>query len=260
MPRFARYFIDKALELFEVIGERSAFAMTIGNLSDWYHMIGDKESERRCADQALKLAAELGNEELVCEMRIRMGRLSGGFNMADSLELLKQANREARTGKWHDLELRSEFYLREWEILFEDIQQTDRSLKGLLEIREKNPPPEILCGVDGLIGLAYYQKDKLAESRIAFKNAYRIASKSDLVGHKWEILHLYRSFFPDGVRDFERKRESLMNRIFEELDDSTVSNLKTRLRRRLDLYLSRAVKADKLHTETGRLSRLFHIH
>ena len=258
LSHIARSYIDQAIDLFESIGERSAYAMTIGNLSDWYHFVGDKESERRYADRALKLAADLGNEELVCEMKIRMGRLVGRANAAVLLDLLKRSNHDAVSGKWHDLELKSEYYLCEWEVIFGEDRDSGLLLDKLKKIKSMEPPPEILCGVDRLIGLVYYQNGKSDEARKAFRKAYKLAIKSDLVCDKLEILHLYWSFFPGSVRKLERKSKVLKDRIIEGLDDLTVAMLQKRLKRRHDLYLSKAIKAHDLPAKKGKIARLFH--
>ncbi len=257
LPSMARSYIDKALNLFKSIGDRSSIAMTIGNLSDWYHFMGDKDSERDLNEKALKLAVELGNDELKCEANIRKARSIGGVT-AESLNLLKSANEKSRAKKWHDLEIKSEYHLIEWEVLFGEGGNGMSLIERLETLRAKGPPPEILCGTDRLIALVFYQRGDNEAARVSFMQAYKSSVKSDLVSDRWRILSLYRSFYPDRVRNFESKEKALRERIFEGLDKPSSLMLKARLRRRLDLYLSKAVKAVDPPAKTGKIARLFH--
>ncbi len=250
LPSMAKLYIDKALDLFETIGDRSAYTMTIGNLSEWHHLIGDKESERNLNEKALELAIELGNDELKCEADIRKARSIGGVT-AESLSLLKRANEESCVKKWHDLEIKSEYYLSEWEVLFGEGANGDFLIDGLNKLKIKEPSPEILCGIDRLIALVHFQNGNSDTARLFFMKAYKTSVISDLLSDRWEILSLYRSFYPESAKNSERKSDALRNRIFEGLDEPTALMLRARLRRRLDLYLSKAVKSGEIPAKTS---------
>jgi len=245
LPYQGKYYIDRAFELFEMIGDREAGAMTVGNLSDWYYLMGDSDSERRLINSALESSVRLRNDELICENKIRMGRFRIGEDVAESLNHLKNAQAESVERKWHDLEVKSEYHLREWETLSGDGRDADILLDRLANLRRKSPPPEILCGIDKLAGLIRYKTGDRAAARASLTDAYRTALKSDLVYDRWEISALFGTLYPENSRNGLRRENILRQRIFQGLDEKAASGLKARFGRRIDIYLSKAAAAVK---------------
>jgi class 3 adenylate cyclase/tetratricopeptide (TPR) repeat protein len=238
LPNTAREYIDRTLQLFEKIGDRGSYALTVGNLADWYSLVGDNDAASQAYEQTVKLAQELKNEELICETTIRKARLTFVDDTVNAMAVMKSAYEESVEKKWHDLELKAEFYLLEWEILKGRYGNRESVLSELSKLKEKEPPPELNCRINMLKGLLYHTRGDQKEARISLMTAYRIARKSDLVFDSREILSLYGSLRPDHKGSVEKRLRGLELRIFENLDDRIVKKIKTSLKRRLHLCLS----------------------
>jgi hypothetical protein len=142
--------------------------------------------------------------------------------------------------KWHDLEIKAEFYLTESEISNGQYNNWESAFSRLLELKEKEPPPEFICGINKLVGLLQHSKGDKKAARISLLTAYRIARKSDLVCDSWQILSLYGSLWPGYKGPVEKRRRDLELQIFENLDEQIVGLIKARLKRWLNMDLARA--------------------
>lgn len=239
LPNTAREYIDRTLQLFEKIGDRGSYALTVGNLADWYYLVGDNDAASQACEQTMQLAHESKNEELICETNIRKARLMFVDDTVNAMAVMKSAYEESVEKKWHDLEMKAEFYLLEWEILKGQYGNRKSALSELSKLKEKEPPPELNCRLNMLRGLLHYTRGDQKEARISLMAAYRIARKSDLVFDSREILSLYGSLWPDRKGSEEKRLRDLELRIFENLDERIVRQIKTSLKRRLYPYLSR---------------------
>lgn len=228
------------MQLFEKIGDRGSYTLTIGNLADWYYLIGDNDAAMQVCERTIQLANELKNEELICETNIRKARLMLMGDTGVAVALMKSAYEESVEKKWHDLELKAQFCLLEWEILSGRYDNRESALSRLSRLKEKEPPPELICGINKLRGILQYTKDDQKTARISFMAAYRIARKSDLVCDSWEILSLYGSLWSGYNGPVEKRLRDLELRIFENLDERIIRLIKARLKRWLNLDLSRA--------------------
>jgi class 3 adenylate cyclase/tetratricopeptide (TPR) repeat protein len=236
LPDTAREHIDRTLQLFEKIGDHGSYALTIGNLADWYYLIGDHDAAMRVCERTVQLADELKNDELICETNIRKARLMLMGDADKAVAMMKRAYKESVKKKWHDLELKAEFYLLEWEILNGRCENAESALLKMSELKKKNPPPEFVCGIYKLGGLLQYIGGDRKAARISLMAAYSIARKSDLVYDSLEILNLYGSLWPGHEKPVEKKLKDLKLRIFENLDEPAIQLIKARLKRRLNLY------------------------
>lgn len=240
LPDTAREHIDTTLKLFEKIGDRGSFALTVGNLADWYYLIGDADAAMQVCERTIQLADELKNDELICETNIRKARLMFIDDTDDALAVMKRAYEESVKKKWHDLELKAQFHLLEWEILNGQCENAESALSKISKLKEKKPPSEFICGIYKLGGLLQYIRGDRETARISLMAAYRIARKSDLVYDSLEILNLYGSLWPGHEGAVEKRLKDLKPRIFENLDEPTIKMMEVRLERRLNLYYAQA--------------------
>jgi hypothetical protein len=233
----AREYIDETLELFEKIGDRGSYALTLGNLADWHYLAGNHEAASEACESTIRLANELNNEELICETNIRKARLMWVTDSVAALVLMKRAYEESVKKKWNDLELKSEFYLLEWEILKGRNYDRGLALTRLLRLKKKEPPAEFICRIYKLMGLVQYAGGDQKAARISFMAAYRVARRSDLVYDAREVISLYSSLWPEHKESVGKRMRSLESRILENLDKRLVGQIKISLKRRLRLYL-----------------------
>lgn len=225
LPFQARQYLDRASELFDSLGDCEASAMTAGNMADWFYLTGDLVScEEYCA-QALNLASDLGSSELKCETEIRLARLWMDRNRATALESLRKSNSDSVNMGWRELEVKAEYAICEGLVAGGEGGADDSLLERLDDLRKKNPPPEIACGIEIVLAILHRKEHDGERAIRSLMKAYRIATRSDLAYDRLKILHLYGIWKRGSTEAVEKRRRILEKRVFEGLDDMTVASM-----------------------------------
>lgn len=163
----AREYHEKALQIHESVGARRGMFFSLVSLSSFYEETQQKEAVEACLHQALDIATELGEEDLV--IRALLSQVQFFHRMGRSQEALERLKRaEALARSLDNPFLLSEIYaiMADTYLALDLIDKAQEAFEKLSLYREKAPGG----------ALDYHVPDiqaRLAEKRGRFDEAYR---------------------------------------------------------------------------------------